>query len=397
MAERKRRAKGEGGIRQREDGRWEATVELGWRDGRRVRKSIYGRTKAEVAGKLRNAQVKTDRGLPLGDQRRTLSALLDSWLEGQRHGEKAAATLDQYEWAIEKHLKPALGRTKLVHLSPEDVEGMLRRRAQAGASKSTLVRIRTVLSMALQEAVRRDQVARNAAELAETPAAPKRLSRSLTIEEAKRLLVAAVGNRLEAAYVTMLMLGLRPGEALGLRWEDVDLKDRIVKVRQALRRGHDSRLELGVLKTAGSRRTLAVPSPVIEALKAHRRRQLEERIKAGPAWVDSGLVFTTEIGTWVDPRNFRRAFAAVCKKAELGAWHPHELRHSTVSLLSAAGVPEEEIADVVGHMTTRMTHEVYRHQVTPTIDAGQEPMERLFGSIGGQIGGQTADGGPSED
>src|SRR5487761_1020152 len=139
MAERKRRAKGEGGIRQREDGRWEATVELGWRDGRRVRKSIYGRTKAEVAGKLRNAQVKTDRGLPLGDQRRTLSALLDSWLEGQRHGEKAAATLDQYEWAIEKHLKPALGRTKLVHLSPEDVEGMLRRRAQAGASKSTLV------------------------------------------------------------------------------------------------------------------------------------------------------------------------------------------------------------------------------------------------------------------
>jgi integrase len=102
-------------------------------------------------------------------------------------------------------------------------------------------------------------------------------------------------------------------------------------------------------------------------------------MRVGPARRDTGLVFTTEIGTWIDPRNFRGAFARLCVAAGLGAWRPHELRHSAVSLLSAAGVAEEEIADVVGHVTTRMTHQVYRHQVTPTIDAGKDAMEGLFG------------------
>lgn len=112
-----------------------------------------------------------------------------------------------------------------------------------------------------------------------------------------------------------------------------------------------------------------------------------ERLKAGEAWEDTGLVFTTEIGTWVDPRNFRRAFSKVCTAAELGdGWHPHELRHSMISILSAAGVSEEDLADMAGHVTTRMTHQVYRHQVTPTIDAGKAAAERLFG---GQIGGQN--------
>jgi integrase len=394
----RRRAKGEGGIRKRVDGRWEGTIELGWQDGKRRRKSVFGRTRAEVAQKLAKAKVKSDRGLPQGDERRTVATVLDRWLEGRRLAGKAAATLDNYEWAIDKHLKPSLGRIRLVQLTPEDVDDMLRRRARDGASKSTLVRIRSVLSMALQEAVSRDHVARNVAELAQMPAAPKKVSRSLTVEQAKALLDAASGDRLEAAYVTMLMLGLRPGEALGLRWEDIDLKEGVVRVRQALRRGHDSRLELGALKTAGSRRTLAAPGPVLDALRAHRRRQLEERLRAGVHWRDNGLVFTTEIGTVIDPRNFRRVFASVCRRAGLGDdWHPHELRHSAVSLLSAAGVREEDVADVVGHVTTRMTHQVYRHQVTPTVDAGRDAMEKLFGTIGGQIGGQPGAAGQPAD
>lgn len=394
MAERKRRGKGEGGIRQRADGRWEATLELGWRDGKRRRKSLFGRTRAEVAQKLREAQVKTERGLPLGDARMTVETLLDRWMDLQRQTDKAANTLAQYEWAIEGHLKPMLGSKRLIHLTAEDVEDMLSDRAAAGAARNSLVRMRSVLAMALTHAVRRDLVARNVADLAHVPSAPKRDSRSLTVDQAKAFLEAAAGDRLNAAYVTMLMVGLRPSEALGLRWSDVDLKTGTVHVRQALKRGHRSRLELGELKTKGSRRSLAAPGPVVEALKAHRRAQLEERMLAGPAWVDLDLVFTTQIGTWIEPRNFRRSFDKVTEKAGLGKWHPHELRHSTVSILSAAGVREEDVADVVGHVTTRMTHQVYRHQITPTIDAGREAMDRLFGSIGGQIGGQPASGGP---
>jgi integrase len=228
-----------------------------------------------------------------------------------------------------------------------------------------------------------------------TPDGPKRDSRSLTLDQARALLEAATADRLHAAFVTMVMVGLRPSEALGLPWQNVDLDTGTIHVRQALKRGHRSRLELGELKTKGSRRSLAAPAPVVDALRAHRRRQMEERMAAGPAWVDAGLVFTTQIGTWIEPRNFLRMFDRVVDAAGLGKWHPHELRHSTVSLLSAAGVREEDVADIVGHATTRMTHNVYRHQVTPTIDAGRAAMEQIF-AIGGQIGGQRAASGPSD-
>jgi integrase len=384
VAQRRRRGRGEGGIHRRTDGRWEGTIELGWRDGKRRRKYVYGRTRAELAAKLRTAGVKADRGLPQGDNRVTIATVLDRWLKSRRRTDKAANTIAQYEWAIVTHLKPALGRKRLIELTADDVEDMLADRAAAGAARNSLIRLRSVLAMAVDRATREGLVDRNVARLADVPAAPKRDSRSLTIGQAKALLAAAETDRLRAGYVTMLMLGLRPGELLGLRWSDVDLDDGVIHVRQGLKRGHRTRLELGDLKTKGSRRSLGAPGPVVEALRAHRRRQLEERMKAGPAWVDLDLVFTTQIGTWIEPRAFRRYFDRVSDAAGLGKWHPNELRHSMVSLLSAAGVAEEDLADVAGHVTTRMTHQVYRHQVMPTIDAAKAPMERLFGRESGK-------------
>jgi integrase len=201
--------------------------------------------------------------------------------------------------------------------------------------------------------------------------------RSLTAGQAKRLLKSVAGDRLEAAYVTMLMVGLRPGETLGLAWEDIDLPNATLRVRRALRREAGG-LVLVEPKTERSRRTLALPSLVVDGLRRHRQRQREEQIAAGASWVDSGLVFTTTRGTPLDPRNFRRYFATLTVAAGLGHWHPHELRHSAVSLLSAAGVPLEAVADLVGHDSTRMTSGVYRHVLTPKVSAAVEPMERLF-------------------
>jgi integrase len=121
-----------------------------------------------------------------------------------------------------------------------------------------------------------------------------------------------------------------------------------------------------------------MPKQVQDALHCHQKQQIGNRMAAGPSWVDSGLVFTTSVGTAIDPRNFRRSFTRLTERAGLGRWHPNELRHSAVSLLSAAGVREEDVADIVGHVTTRMTHRVYRHQIAPAITAGKETMERLF-------------------
>lgn len=208
----------------------------------------------------------------------------------------------------------------------------------------------------------------------------RRGGRSLTPVEAKALLGAARGDRLEALYVTMLSLGLRRGEALGLAWEDVDLDKGILRVRQAVKL-EGGRLVIGEVKTAGSRRSLNLPGRLVEVLRAHRLRQLEERLAAGERWHHQGLVFTTTVGTPIDPHNRRRSFVSLCKRAGLGHWHPHELRHSAASIMLAQGVPLEVVSDVLGHSSIRITKDVYGHVMEPQKRQAADAMARaLWGS-----------------
>ena len=201
----------------------------------------------------------------------------------------------------------------------------------------------------------------------------------MTVEEAKAVLSAAEGDRLEALYLCGLMLGLRPGELLGLTWADVDLDAGVVHVRRSLKRERAG-MRLGDPKTPKSRRSLDLPPKVAEALARHRKDQAAERLLVGPAWDASwDLVFCTASGKPIDPSNLRRMFKALTNSAGIGDWHPHELRHSAASLLSASGVPLEQIADLLGHDGTRMTALVYRHAVAPTVGAGVAPMTEMFG------------------
>ena len=163
--------------------------------------------------------------------------------------------------------------------------------------------------------------------------------------------------------VVMLSLGLRRGELLGLSWKDVDLDGREVNIRRALpARRPGMPLELSKPKS-GSQRRLLIPDEVVAALKAHRSRQATERMKLGPAWTDSGLVFTTESGDLIDPRNFHRAMSTISRRAGLGHWHPHELRHSAASIMLAQGVPLEVVSEVLGHASIKMTKDVYGHLI----------------------------------
>lgn len=374
----KRRGHNEGSIHRRGDGRWVAVIALGVQDGRRVRKYLYARTRAEVTQKLRDAQAVIHAGLPVPDERLTVAAYLEHWLtDVLPESVGSVNTLDNYAWAVRKHLVPALGHKRLVKLTPADVAELLRAKATAGMAKSSLARLRSVLVAALAHAVLEGLVVRNVAALVRGPRGAGPDGRSLTHEEALALLRTTKGERLEAAFVTTLVLGLRPGEVLGLRWDDVDEANAVLHIRSSLKRERNQ-LRIGETKTRKSRRALALPRPVLQVLKAHRRRQAKERIAAGPEWRDEGLVFCTTLGTPIDPSNFRREFTRVTKAAGLGHWHPHELRHSAVSLLSAAGVPIEVVADVMGHSTTRTTEAVYRHTVVPATTGAREAMERLF-------------------
>lgn len=389
-----RRGHGEGALFYEEDrDRWVALLELppdG--SGRRRRRKVTGRTKADARRKLRQLQRRLEDGLPIGDGSMTLGDFLERWLAEvlpARSQIQAKSTVTNYRWAA-SHAIRALGRRRLNEMTPENVEALLRHLADESMARSSVMRVRSVLVMALKHAQRRDLVARNVAELSEMPTSARgqRSGRSLTPEQARQLLDVAAHDRLGGLVTVGLMLGLRPGELCGIRWEGVNLDVGVLAVTQSRKRTTDDdgreALVLGAPKTRKSRRALVLPRPVVDALRQHERRQRDERRNAGERWQDLDLVFPTSVGTPMSPSNLRRDLARITVAAGLGRWSPNELRHSAASLLSASGVPLEQIADVLGHADTRMLLKHYRHPISRTIDAAAAPMERLFGEPGGE-------------
>ena len=377
---RRRRGQGEGSIYRRADGLWAGAVNLGWEAGKRRRKVVYGRTMAEARVRLRSVQAQVQSGLPIPDDQLTVGDLLGRWIDSVLPGTVATNTMVNYATIARVHILPTLGRTRLAKLTPTAVQALLQAKTQEGYSPTTVRRIRGVLVQVLKQAERWGLVARNVAALTNGPRIPKREGRTLTIDQAKALLAAARGDRLEPLYVVMLSLGLRRGEALALDWNDVDLDARTLRVRRSVRR-EGGKLVLGELKTAGSRRVLNLPIPVVEALRAHRVRQAAERLEAGPRWQDLGLVFTTTIGTAIDPANLRHYFEALALRAGLGHRHPHELRHSAASIMLAQGVPLEVVSEVLGHSSIRVTKDTYGHIMAPAKEAAAEAMGvALWGS-----------------
>lgn len=377
-----RRSPGEGALFYSEAlDRWVGLLDASDASGRRRRHKVTAKTKTETRQKLEVLRRRRGDGLPVGDGRLTVGAFLEEWLRTTLPARGLSQnTIDNYGWAITRYLEPAFGRKLLRDLSPDDVDNLLRTCAARGMSRNSIDRIRSVLRMALRHAERRGYVARNVARLVDTPAAPVGARRSLTVVQARSLLDAARGDRLEALYVTGLMMGLRPGELLGLTWPNIDLSAGRLTVAQSLKRERTG-LRLGDPKAA-SFRCLDMPAPVIAALRAHKVKQAAERLAAGRAWAEIGLVFATELGTPIDPSNLRRSFARITTTAGLGKWHPHELRHSATSILSASGLRLEEVADVLGHRDMRTTSRVYRHAIDESIPGAAAPMERLFGSTG---------------
>jgi integrase len=384
-----RRGHGEGALFYEEDrDRWVGLLELpSDGSGRRRRRKVTGRTKTDARRKLRELQRRLENGLPTGDGSMTLGDFLEHWLVEvlpARSRVQATSTVTNYRWAA-GHAIRGLGGRRLHELTPEDVEAVLRHLAEEGMARNSVMRVRSVLVMALKHAQRREIVARNVAELSEMPTSAKapRSGRSLTLEQARQLLHVAERDRLGGLVTVGLMLGLRPGELCGLRWEDVDLDAGVLCVNQARTRTTDDEgretLVLGAPKTSKSRRALVLPQPVLAALRQQAGLQEQERRAAGERWQDLDLVFPTNVGTPMSPSNLRRDLTYLTGAAGLGRWSPNELRHSAASLLSASGVPLEQIADVLGHTDTRMLLKHYRHPISRTIDADAAPMERLFG------------------
>jgi integrase len=363
--------------------RYVGAISLGFgSDGKRIRRKVSGRTKQEVRDKLKAAHAELDRGLHTSATY-TVRQAVNDWLEGGLPG-RSERTRSIYREALLPLLERIGGRP-LRELTARDVRKGLE---ALGDSLSTryLQIARASLARAIRHAEAHDLVARNVATLVDAPKGQVgRPSRSLTLDQSLALLEAARESRLNAYVVLSLTVGVRTEEARELRWDHVDLDgdpDAVrpvppsVAVWRSVRQGGDT-------KTAKSRRTLALPHAAVQALREHRKLQAEDRLAAGALWQDHDLVFASAIGTPLDAANVRREFRKITEAAGLGTgWAPRDLRHTFVSLMSADGVPIEEIARLAGHNRTATTELVYRHELRPVITTGAEVMDRILNSRG---------------
>ena len=377
----KNRGANEGSIYKRKDGRWAGVVNLGWRNGKRFRKSVYGRTRADVQDKLNEALRNHRLGIPFAPERLTVEQFLNGWLENHVKPGTRPRTYESYEGAVRLHIAPAIGKIRLGKLTAENIQAMVNDKSHSGLAPRTVEYIHSVLSRALNRAVKWDLVRRNVAKLATTPRVPRKLLSPLTPDEARVFLKHIRGDRNEALFTVAMALGLRKGEALGLRWEDVDIEKGTLTVRYALQRRKGQGKVLVEPKSERSRRTIHMPDVVVKALRAHRARQSKERLAAGSAWKDTGHLFTTTIGSPMDERRVLNDFKKALRAAKLPERRFHDARHTAASLLLAQGVSPRTIMEVLGHSQITLTLNTYAHVMPAMLEDAAGKMDAILGAI----------------
>ena len=373
------RGKGEGSIYQRKDGRWAASITIGWENGKRRRKAFYGKTRQAVATKLTTALKARQDGLPLPGERQTVGDYLDGWIEIVKP-KLRPRTWARYESLIRIHAAPELGRLPLAKLGPNHLERLYAAKLVAGQSPASVRQLHAVLHRALKQAFRWGVVGRNVADLVSAPLVPRYESRALSPDEAKRLLDAAQGERLEAIYTVALTGGLRLGELLALRWADVDTDARTLRVTGTLQRTRGC-IEIAEPKTKQSRRRVELTTRAVDALRRHRAAQNAERLALGEAWLDRGLVFCNERGDYLNDSHLRRrSFQPLLERAGLPrTFRFHDLRHSAATLLLGMGTHPKVVSAMLGHSSIAITLDLYSH-VTPTM--GREAAVAMDAALG---------------
>lgn len=376
-----RRPRGEGGVRWSEARqRYIAEKTVGYApNGKKIVRSGSGKSESEALRNMRKAVAEYESGLVPAGRNYSVAQAIEDWLNHRKR-----LGVDEETWKKDAslsrtHIVPVIGGQKLQRLTVEQVDDWLAERSAVLAIRS-LREVRRCLRQSIRRAQINGLVQGNVVDLTEMPkkARKGRPSKSLTYEQACQILTMTTEHRMYAYIVVSLLTGIRTEEVRALRWEHVHLDVEVpyVEVWRSVRAGGDT-------KTAKSRRTLALPGQVVAVLRKHRARQGEWRLRAGSRWVDTGLVFTSNVGTPLDASHVRRDFRLALRSVggvDPEDWTPRELRHSFVSLLSSRGVHVEEIARLVGHTGgSKVTELVYRHELRPVMEMGAKVMDDLFG------------------
>lgn len=371
---------------------WKGAFSYEDESGATKRYSAYGRTQKEVKTKLDKARDRLSEGAPVKDSKQTVGEWLAYWRStGLAASNRKGSTKELYGGLARKHLEPApFGAVRLDRLKPSDVDALLLSLRQKmktdlrsgnpirALSDSTIFNIYCVLRAALDGAVRDGLVARNIAAKVDRPNVPKKEAHHISAADLTKLLTAAEGLRYRDVLVLIAGTGIRRGEAAALAWSKVNFDAGIIRVDATLSRvGKD--LVITEPKTERSRRNVPLSPAMVALLKSQKARQAAERLRAGNQWTDTGLVFTSELGSAVDPRNILRTVELAAKKAGIDKAGVHTLRHSAATGWLESGVHIKAVSDLLGHSSIAITGDIYGHT---SDDTARKAVEGWSGALG---------------
>ncbi len=375
MAKGKRRGRGEGSVYQRQDGRWVAEIKL--EDGKR--KPLYGKTQAEAIEKRNQAQYELRQGIAIATgSKQKLKDYLEYWLEDVCRAKVRQGTYLGYRGALNKHLIPGLGHIQLQKLTTQHIQSFYAKKQREGCSPNRIQFLHAVLHGALRQAKRERLIASNVGDEIDLPTIGKHEVQPFTFDQSRLFLDKIHGHRMEALLTLALATGMREGELLGLRWQDVDLQKGTLQVCRTV--GYASRKGFYVNepKTVKGRRTLTLPQFAIEPLVRHRVAQKAARLQAGPQWVDNDLVFPNDEGGFIIAKTLRRRWYRLLQEIGLPRIHFHDLRHSAATILLSMGVPMKVVQQILGHSNYGITANIYGHVLPEMQEEAMNKMDAFF-------------------
>jgi integrase len=374
---RTRQPNGRSSIYLGKDGKWHGRVTVGIRDdGTPDRRHVERKTRAEVTAAVRELEKQRDaKTVRKPGKAWTVKAWLTHWIENVAPLAVNDNTMVGYGVAVRKHLIPGLGAHRLDRLKPEHIEVFYAKMQANGSKPATAHQVHRTLRTALNEAVRRGHLGKNPVQLAKAPKTGEYEVEPYTVQEVQRLLKAADQHRNSARWAVALALGLRQGEVLGLRWEDVDLDSGFLIVRRSRHRpqyAHGcmapcgrktagycperrrTNPELSTTKSRAGRRAVGLPEQLVDLLRAHFKAQEEERTTAGKRWEENRLVFPDEHGRSPSHRRDWAEWKALLAEAKVRDGRLHDARHTAATVLLILGVPERAVMGLMGWSTTAM-------------------------------------------
>jgi integrase len=370
-----RRGNNEGSITQRSDGIWQAMITLD--DGKR--KYFYSKLRAEVVKKMNDALHDLGKGIPLLNERQTVRDYLTVWYDGMKT-QVRQSTYRRYGDFV-NHIIPVLGRYSLTKLAPQQLQVLYNKKLAEGLSPTTVHAIHAMLHRALEDALQMGLVNRNVSEMLKPPRRANREMMTLSVLEMQRFLEVVRDDRFYALYILALSTGMREGELLGLRWQDVDLARRTVQVRMNVAEIAKKRFALTETKTAYSRRTVALTQAAVDALAEHWQKQQRDKATMGGMWTENGLVFPNGYGGIMIPHNIaKRSFKRYLVKAGLSRdIRFHDLRHTAATLLLASGVNAKVVSEMLGHSNVAITLRIYAHVLPHMQQSAVQAMDDMLG------------------